>query len=153
VPPGKFLMGSPPEEAGHNNDEVLHEVTLTRPFYLGKYEVTQEQYEAVMGKNPSDFKRANLPVESGSWDEADAFAREVAKKNGAGKLLYRLPTEAEWEYACRGGRSSSTPFGVGDGHSLFSQQANFDGNYPYEGAGKGTYLEKTCPVGKYDPNA
>lgn len=152
VPPGKFRMGSPEGEADRSGDEVLHEVTITQPFYLAKYEVTQEQYEAVTGKNPSQFKGGELPVEQVSWEEADAFAKELSHKRGL-KHLYRLPTEAEWEYACRGGRPSSQPFGIGDGQSLSSTQANFDGNLPYGGAKKGPYLEKTTPVGQYTANA
>jgi formylglycine-generating enzyme len=159
VPPGKFLMGSPKTEAERNpwekrfDAEVQHEVTITRPFYLGKTEVTQAQYEALGKENKSRFKGADLPLENVSWEEADAFARELTQKKAGAKLLYRLPTEAEWEYSCRGGRSSSNPFGIGDGTSLASNLANFDGNYPYGGAAKGTYLEKTCRVGSYPANA
>jgi formylglycine-generating enzyme required for sulfatase activity/tRNA A-37 threonylcarbamoyl transferase component Bud32 len=153
VPPGKFVMGSPEGEEGRNNDEVQHEVTITRPVYLGKYEVTQAQYEALGNENKSKFQGADLPVENVSWDEADTFARELTQKKGGGKLLYRLPTEAEWEYACRGGRSSSSPFGIGDGTSLSSSQANFDGNSPYGGAPKREPLNKTCAVGSYPANA
>jgi formylglycine-generating enzyme required for sulfatase activity len=151
VPPGKFLMGSPKDEKDRTDNETQHEVTLTKPFYLGQCEVTQAQYEAVTKKTPSHFKGANLPVERVSWEEADEFAKELTKKAG-GKILYRLPTEAEWEYSCRGGRPFSNPFGIGDGTSLSSKQANFDGNYPY-GAAKGKYLEETCAVGSYPANA
>jgi formylglycine-generating enzyme required for sulfatase activity len=126
VPPGKFQMGSPADQKDRDEDETLHTVTLTRPFYLGKYEVTQAQYEALTGKNPSRFKGANLPVETVSWEEARAYAEKLTKKRGD-KRVYRLPTEAEWEYTCRGGRSSSKPFGIGDGLSLSSREANFDG--------------------------
>jgi formylglycine-generating enzyme required for sulfatase activity/uncharacterized caspase-like protein len=165
VPPGKFLMGSPKSEIDDllrqlpklkredYADEVQHEVTITRPFYLAKTELTQAQYEVLGKENKSRFMGADLPVDNVSWEEADAFARELTQKKGRGKLLYRLPTEAEWEYSCRGGRSSSSPFGIGDGISLSSSQANFDGNYPYGGAGKGTYLQKTCAVGSYPANA
>jgi sulfatase modifying factor 1 len=151
VPPGKFLMGSPLGETEREKDEVQHEVTISHPFYLGKFEVTQEQYEAVTEANPSDLKGSDLPVEQVSWEEAGGFARKLTGK--ASNLLYRLPTEAEWEYSCRGGRSSSSPFGIGDGSSLSSSQANFDGNYPYGGTGRGTYLAKTCRVGSYPANA
>jgi formylglycine-generating enzyme len=163
VPPGTFLMGTPQEErdyvgktfgdgaADWAKHEGQHEVTLTKPFWLGKYEVTQAQYEAVTGKNPSAFPGVDLPVESVSWEEADAFARKLTDK--ASKLTYRLPTEAEWEYACRGGHPASHPFGIGDGKSLTFAEANFNGNNPYGGADKGKYLEKTTPVGSYKPNA
>jgi formylglycine-generating enzyme required for sulfatase activity/DNA-binding XRE family transcriptional regulator len=166
VPPGKFLMGSPPAEIDDLlrqfpdakrewfADELQHEVTLTEPFYLGKCAVTQAQYEALLGrdKNPSHFKGADLPVESVTWTQAAEYADSLTTKRAA-KLLYRLPTEAEWEYSCRGGRSSSKPFGIGDGNSLSSDQANFDGSFPYGGAAPGKYLEKPSPVGSYLPNA
>ena len=116
VPPGRFLMGSPEGETDRSKDETLHEVTITQPFYLGKHVVTQAQYQAVTGQNPSHFKGTALPVESVSWEEADAFTRELKKKRSL-KHLYRLPTEAQWEYACRGGRPSSQPFDIGDGLS------------------------------------
>jgi formylglycine-generating enzyme required for sulfatase activity len=152
VPPGRFRMGSPRDEKERSDDEVEHEVEITRPFYLGKYEVTQKQYEAVTGKNPSRIKGDDLPVESVSWEEADAFRRKLTEKRKDG-LVYRLPSEGEWEYSCRGGRSFSQPFGIGDGTSLSSKLANFDGNYPYGGAEKGRYLEKTVRVGNYPANA
>jgi sulfatase modifying factor 1 len=152
VPPGKFRMGSPPDEKDRDGDETLHEVTLTEPFYLGKTEVTQAQYQALGLDNPSRFKGADRPVEMVSWEEASAWAEKLTKKRGDGHL-YRLPTEAEWEYSCRGGRSSSQPFGIGDGRALSSRQANFDGNSPYGGADKGRYLEATCAVGSYKGNA
>lgn len=164
VPPGKFLMGSPTEEhdyvtrtfcGGRRPDwfdeETLHEVTLTEPYFLGKYEVTQDQYEALIGANPSKLKEANRPVEMVNWEEANEFASKLTRKL-SDKHLYRLPTEAEWEYACRGGHPSSHPFGIGDGISLSSSQANFNGNHPYGEAAKGPYLQKTCSVGTYKPN-
>jgi formylglycine-generating enzyme required for sulfatase activity len=167
VPPGKFLMGSPKPEvddvfrqAPNANREwyagqiqnVQHEVTVTRPFYLGVTEVTQAQYEALGKENNSRFTGADLPVDNVNWEEASAFARNLTQKQTGLNLLYRLPTEAEWEYACRGGRSSSSLFGIGDGASLSSSQANFNGNYPI-GAGKGPFLAKTCRVGSYPANA
>jgi formylglycine-generating enzyme required for sulfatase activity/serine/threonine protein kinase len=153
VPPGKFLMGSPVDERDRSDVEWHHEVTITQPFYLGKYEVTQAQYEALLGKdnNPSRFKGPDIPVESVTWDDVVAYAHGLTKKRADG-LVYRLPTESEWEYACRGGPSSH-PFGVGNGTSLSSDQANFDGNSPYGGAATSKYLVKTTPVGSYPPNA
>ena len=98
VPAGSFMMGS---ESGKADEKPRHEVTISQPFYMGKYEVTQAQWQAVMGSNPSNFKGDNLPVEQVSWDDAIAFiARLNAQKDG---YSYRLPTEAEWEYACRAG--------------------------------------------------
>jgi formylglycine-generating enzyme required for sulfatase activity len=151
VPPGTFLMGSPEGERNRHEDEMLHEVTLTEPFDLGKTEVTQAQYQALAGKNPSTIKGPGLPVEQVSWDEARDWAQRLTKKR-QDKHLYRLPTEAEWEYACRGGRPSWQPFGIGVGRSLSSCAANFDGNYPYGGAGKGPYLEASCRVAGYAAN-
>lgn len=152
VPPGKFRMGSPAGEKGHRDTETLHTVTLTESFDLGKYEVTQAQYQALTGDNPSRFKGADRPVEMLGWEEARAFAEKLTKKR-RDKYLYRLPTEAEWEYSCRGGHPSSRPFGIGDGVSLSSRQANFKGDYPYGDATKGPYLKSTCKVGSYFPNA
>jgi serine/threonine protein kinase len=136
VPPGKFKEGSPADEKSRSDEETLHPVTLTRSFYLGKYEVTQKQYQALTGTNPSKFKGEDRPVEMVSGEEARDYAERLTKKRRDG-CEYRLPTEAEWEYSCRGGRPSSKPFGIGDGCTLSSQQANFNGSSPYGGADKG----------------
>jgi formylglycine-generating enzyme required for sulfatase activity len=141
IPPGAFTMGSPAEEPGRSGDEIQHRVTLSLGFYLGKHPVTQAQWERVMGANPSHFKGADLPVEQVSWDDCQAFL----KKLGAGA---RLPTEAEWEYACRAGTASA--FSYGD--KLDATMANFNGNYPYGGAARGVYREKTTAVGSFKPN-
>jgi uncharacterized protein (TIGR02996 family) len=167
IPPGKFWMGSPDDEDGHSAHEgPQHEVEITRPFYLGVFPVTQEQYQKVMGTNPSWFSAegggkdkvtgldtGNFPVERVSWEDAVAFCKDLSEmpEEKRKKRLYRLPTEAEWEYACRGGASSSSPFHFGA--SLSSTQANFDGNYPYGGAALGPYLRRTCAVGSHKPNA
>jgi formylglycine-generating enzyme required for sulfatase activity/serine/threonine protein kinase len=152
IPPGKFRMGSPDDEKDRYKDEALHAVTLTEPFYLAQTEVTQAQYQALTGENPSHFKGTDKPVEMVSWEEARDCAAKLTKKRDD-KQVYRLPTEAEWEYSCRGGRSSSQPFGVGTGRALSSREANFDGNYPYGGAEKGEYLQSTCRVASYTANA
>jgi formylglycine-generating enzyme required for sulfatase activity len=172
VPPGKFLMGSTRGEPGRGawagldpEEEARHEVQITRPFYLGKCEVTQEQYQALAGTNPSWFSAQGggkdavagmdtrqFPVETVSWDEAAGYADALTKGRGGG-LVYRLPPEAEWEYACRGGRPASQPFGVGDGTSLTSDQANVDGTHPYGGAARDVFLRRTSRVGSYAPNA
>jgi formylglycine-generating enzyme required for sulfatase activity len=152
VPPGKFHMGSPVSEQNHEKNETIHLVTLTEPFDLGKFEVTQGQYAALTGMNPSSFKGVERPVEQVSWDEAGAFGRDLTKKL-ADKHVYRLPTEAEWEYSCRGGRSSSQPFGIGNGLSLSSREANLNGSQPYGGADKADYFKQTCNVGSYAANA
>jgi formylglycine-generating enzyme required for sulfatase activity len=145
IPPGSFMMGS---ESGEADEKPVHRVTISQGFWMGKYEVTQSQYESVMGTNPSNFKGcAECPVEQVSWDDAKAFVSKLNAKNDG--LTYRLPSEAEWEYAARAG--TTTAFAFGD--SLSADQANFDGNYPYGGAAKGKYLEKTTPAGSYRSNA
>jgi uncharacterized protein (TIGR02996 family) len=159
IPPGTFLMGSPNKEAGRSTDEgPVHEVAITRPFYLGVYEVTQEQYQRVTGNNPSHFKSVAgenmklFPVENVSWEEAVAFCEKLSalpEEKQSGRV-YRLPREAEWEYCCRGGAPSYQVFHFGN--TLSSRQANFAGNYPYGRAGKGRYLERPCKVGSYAPN-
>ncbi len=157
IPPGEFMMGSKetPERVasiGVGNTELYkpglprHRVRLTKGFWMGKYEVTQAQWQAVMGRNPSYFKGSNNPVEQVSWDDCQDFLKKLSQKTGE---RFRLPTEAEWEYACRAG--TNTAFHYGD--SLSSTQANFDGNVPYGGAVKGPYLEMTTSVGSYRPNA
>lgn len=164
IPPGKFLMGSPTDEEGREEDETLHPVEITRPYYLGVYEITQEEYERVMGKNPSWFAprpkeskqnvegldTSRFPVEWLAIEDAEEFCRKLSElpaEKKAGRA-YRLPTEAEWEYACRAG--TGTPFYTGK--SLSTKQANFDGLRPYYGAEKGSYLQRTTTVGSYDPN-
>jgi formylglycine-generating enzyme required for sulfatase activity len=144
VPAGSFLMGS---ENGKADEKPVHQVTFREGFYIGRYEVTQAQWQAVMGNNPSNFKGDNLPVEQVSWNDAQEFIRKLnARSDG---FTYRLPTEAEWEYACRA--DSTTEFALGN--SLSSKQANFDGNYPYGRAAKGVYRQKTTPGGSFQPNA
>jgi formylglycine-generating enzyme required for sulfatase activity len=166
IPAGRFLMGSPPNEKDRRSDEQQHEVEITRPFYLGVYQVTQEEYERIMGRNPSYFSATGggkdqvkgldtrrFPVENVSWDDAVAFCRKLSElpaEKAAGRA-YRLPTEAEWEYACRGGAPFQHPFHFGP--SLSPEQANFDGNFPYGDAPKGPYLQRTTTVGSYPANA
>jgi formylglycine-generating enzyme required for sulfatase activity len=145
IPAGSFCMGSPPSDTkGYPDERPQHRVTM-QSFYMGKYEVTQDQWYAVMGANPSRFKGDNLPVENISWKGAVEFCRKLSQMTGK---VYRLPSEAEWEYAARAG--TTTPFAFGS--SLSSSQANFDGNYPYGGAPKGVYREQTTAVGSFSPN-
>ena len=108
IPAGKFMMGSPELEVGRKSDETQHEVTLSRPFYMGKYEVTQEQWQAVMGNNPSRTKGAKLPVTNVSWNDCQDYIKKLNAKTNGG---YRLPSEAEWEYACRAGSKTAYAFG------------------------------------------
>jgi formylglycine-generating enzyme required for sulfatase activity len=157
VPAGTFSMGSPHSEPDRYPDEgPQHPVAITRPFYLGTYPVTQRQYTAVMGQNPSYFQEArgggpDHPVERVSWSDAVEFCRRLSdlpEERAAGRA-YRLPTEAEWEYACRAG--TGAPFHYGE--ALSSRLANFNGRYPYGGAVRGPNLEQTSRVGSYQPNA
>jgi formylglycine-generating enzyme required for sulfatase activity len=165
IPAGKFRMGSPASEADRGDDEQQHTVEITRPFAMGVFEVTQGEYERVVGKNPSFFSSTGggkkvldnpdthrFPVENVTWEQAVEFCRRLTAlpaEQTAGRK-YRLPTEAEWEYACRGGVPESLPFHYGT--SLSSAQANFDGNRPYGGAAKGVLLNRTTPVGSHEPN-
>ncbi|MCC6697178.1 MAG: formylglycine-generating enzyme family protein [Candidatus Hydrogenedentes bacterium] len=146
IPPGTFMMGSPAGEEGRNEDEQQHQVTLTQGFWLGKYEVNQAQWQGVMGKNPSNFKGSTLPVETVGWNDCHVFIRKLNQKGGG---TFRLPTEAEWEYACRAG--TTTPFHLGNTISV--DQANYDGNYTYGNGSKGVYREKTVEVGSFAANA
>ncbi len=143
---GKFVMGSPASEAERSDDETQHEVKLTKAFYLGETEVTQGQWKAMMGTDPSRFKGDDLPVESVSWDDAVAFCAALSRKEGKS---YRLPTEAEWEYACRAG--TTTPFHTGA--TISPNLANYDGNDVYGGGAKGEYRQKTTPVRTFVGNA
>ncbi|MCR4573313.1 MAG: SUMF1/EgtB/PvdO family nonheme iron enzyme, partial [Lentisphaeria bacterium] len=180
IPAGTFMMGSPEDESGRSKDETQHQVTLTKGFWIGKYPVTQAQYKAVVGTNPSYFKEKKqvtvkgnffdrllgnetkqvsqevetslvLPVETVSWDEANRYC-SLLNKTHVSKVpsgfQFSLPTEAQWEYACRAG--TTTPFNFGN--SLSGDKANCDGRYPYN-AGKGRYMDETVPVGSYAPNA
>ncbi len=146
------MMGSPESEEDRLYTEgPQHIVTIASGFWMGKYEVTQEQYERVIGENPSCFKGPELPVELVNWYAAQAFCRELQGRlpgELAGKTA-RLPTEAEWEYACRAG--TTTPFHYGD--SLDSSMANFNGNFPCGRGLEGEYRERTTPVGSFQPNA
>lgn len=165
IPAGKFLMGSPDEDEDARDDErPQHLVRITKPFLIGRYEVTQAEYEKVTGTNPSWFSASGggarkvegldtsrFPVEQVSWEQAVEFCQKLSElpvEKSAGRV-YRLPTEAEWQYCCRAG--TTTKFHYGD--SLTSTQANINGRFPYGGAPRGPYLGRTTTVGSYEPNA
>jgi TonB family protein len=136
---GSFLAGSPVSESDRDNDELQHQVTISKPFYLGKFEVTQEQWQKVMGNNPSFFKNCpKCPVENVSWEDVQDFVKRL---NLLGEGKYRLPTEAEWEYACRA--KSTTKFNFGENESMIGNFAWFSENSQ----------EKTHEVGTKQPNA
>ncbi len=164
IKPGVFTMGSPSSEQGRDSDEKEHRVTISKPYYMGATEVTQGQWRAVMGGNPSSFKGDNLPVERVSWFDAVKYCNELSQKEGLTSAYkingesvtwtrsadgYRLPTEAEWEYACRTG--TTTPFNTGG--CISTDESNYDGNYPLSGCTKGRYRKKTVSVGSFSPNA
>jgi len=148
VPAGSFRMGSPESEPMREAQETQHEVTLDAGFYLGQFEVTQAEWQAVLGENPSLYGECgvNCPVETVSLDRIEVFIDELERMTGE---RFRLPTEAEWEYACRAGSTSA--FGLGE--AISSELANFDGGDPYPGAEPGPYLSAPSPVGTFPANA
>jgi formylglycine-generating enzyme required for sulfatase activity/serine/threonine protein kinase len=172
IPKGRFKMGSPPDENERFENETQHEVEITKPFYLAKYPVTQEQYAKLVGDNPSWFRKggtgearltdvlykdtSRFPVENVSWYEANTFCTEKLKPFSAQMPVvlrqqnyrFALPTEAQWEYACRAG--TTTPFSFGS--ILNGKQANCNGNYPYGADEEGPYKGRTTKVGEYGVN-
>jgi formylglycine-generating enzyme required for sulfatase activity len=191
IPAGTFTMGSPTNEPGRHDDETQHQVRLTKGFYLGKYPVTQAQYQAVMKTNPSFFKSSSCPVEQVSWYDAIVFCNRLSMEEGlnpayringstnpsawgnvpedysptwnnanatwdavelvAGSNGYRLPTEAQWEYACRAGTKTAFNWGT---DTISSSGANYNANYvDANNTAEGTYLQRTTEVGSYASNA
>jgi formylglycine-generating enzyme required for sulfatase activity len=167
ISPGTFSMGSPTNEALRNPDETQHTVTLSHGFYMGKYLVTQGDYLALTGNNPSFFSTAfgfpqklNRPVDGVDWSNVTNYCALLTQQEQlSGRLptnwVYRLPTEAEWEYACRSGTTTAFYFG----NQLRSGMANFDGRSEYDSVlgtitnSAGVFLSQTTVVGNYEPNA
>jgi uncharacterized protein (TIGR02996 family) len=164
VPPGVFWMGSPEDEAERHSIEHLREVEITQGFWLGVVPVTQGQYQAVMGTNPSHFRAggpgaemvadldtSSFPAETVTWRNASWFCSRLSKQaeEKKAKRRYRLPTEAEWEYACRAMTTTAFAFGS----SLSSRHANVDPTQEAAKVRRGPHLDRTCPVGQYVPNA
>lgn len=146
IPGGSFIMGAPKdEEKSRHNERPQHKVNI-KPFFMGKYQVTQEQYQVITGKNPSRFQGKNLPVERVNWYNAVKFCEQLSKLTGK---QYRLPSEAEWEYACRAG--TTTPFHFGK--TITTDLDNYHGNYTYANAPKGKYREQTIDVGSFPANS
>ncbi|MEG4964602.1 MULTISPECIES: bifunctional serine/threonine-protein kinase/formylglycine-generating enzyme family protein [unclassified Microcoleus] len=146
IPGGNFVMGSPNTEAGRfKSDGPQHNVTVG-PFFMGKYEVTQKQWDAVMGNNRFYFNGGKRPAENVSWYDAVEFCQKLSQKTGKN---YRLPSEAEWEYACRAG--TSTPFYFGE--TITPDLVNYSGDSPYGSAPKGLNRKQTTDVGSFPPNA
>jgi len=144
--PGEFLMGSPETEVGRNKDEVQHEVMLTRGYWLADTTCTQALWKAVTGKNPSSFKGDERPVDYVIWEDGRAFCERLNRERP--ELALRLPTEAEWEYACRAGETK--PFSFGE--TITTDQANFDGSHPYGNGPKGESGKNTVDVKALPPN-
>ena len=170
------MMGSPDSEAERHTNETQHEVTLTKGFWMGKYEVSQEEYQSVIGSNPSYFKNGvdaissgtggqvtndvRHPVEKVSWNDATNYCAKLTQRDQlAGRIpsgySYRLPTEAEWEYTCRGGATNAFHFG----NAIRQGMANFDARYEYDSVLGTDYklsdkvISRTVEVGSYAPNA
>lgn len=131
IPKGNFLMGSPDDEVNREDDEMQHKVTITKPFYMGKFEVTQEQWELLMGNNPSprEFKGKKVPVTDITWYECQNFIKNLNKKT---KKKFRLPTEAEWEYCCRAGTKTAYYFGdlINSANANYRNLENDEDNDP-----------------------
>ena len=159
IPAGEFKMGGDetPEQVvkkcngveakaeWFQNEQPQHRVKITKPFHMGVYVVTQAQYEAVMGVNPSHFKGESNPMEQVSWNDAVGFCKKLSEKTGQ---MVRLPTEAEWEYACRAG--TTTPFNTGE--TISTDQANYNGNFTYGNGRQGEWRQKTVAVGSFAAN-
>ena len=149
IPAGSFVMGSGPGEPEDIRPAPQHEVRITRGFYMSRYEITQEQWQRVMGANPSQFPQCgpDCPIETVTWNDVRRFLTRLMGMSGVTGL--RLPTEAEWEYACRAGTTG--PFSTGS--DLTTDAANYDGRMPYPGSPPGEFRGSPMPVGSFAPNA
>jgi formylglycine-generating enzyme required for sulfatase activity len=149
IPAGEFVMGSPADEPGRHADEAQHRVAISRGFFLGATEVTQGQWRQVMGDNPANFSDCGdqCPVETVSWNQVQVFIQALNARDENGP--YRLPTEAEWEYACR----SETVTAFSFGGCLSPDLANYDGTRVMAGCPPGDYQRRPVPVGSYPANA
>ncbi|MBY0460613.1 MAG: SUMF1/EgtB/PvdO family nonheme iron enzyme [Gemmataceae bacterium] len=153
IPPGAFLMGSDHPD-GSEDERPVHRVEIARGFFLGVHPVTQSQWAAVMGTDPSYFKGPNRPVETVSWDDAEEFCAKLSEltgrepASGLREGQVELPTEAEWEYACRAGTTTEYHFG----DVLTTDLANYDGNVSWNGSPKGVDREQTTDVGTFPAN-
>ena len=162
VKPGTFTMGSPSDESGRGNEEVQHSVSLTKGFWLGKYEVTQSQWTAIMGENPSANQSGgnSAPVENVSWNQAVEFCHRLTEREkSAGRLPagyeYSLPTEAQWEYACRAG--TTTAFSFGNDENVLFRNGNYcdktnTSEFPWQDKEHSDGFDRTAPVGRFKPN-
>ena len=148
LPAGRFTMGSAAGEIGRNADETLHDVEITHPFLLGQFEVTQQEWRAVMGSSPSQNSNcARCPVENVSFVDVQQFLAKL-NANPSATLRYRLPTEAQWEYACRA--RTTGPFSTGE--NVTTAQANYNGKFPYASFSAGDSRGRTVPVGSFPLN-
>jgi eukaryotic-like serine/threonine-protein kinase len=145
IPAGEFLMGSPASEPQRASDEGPQRRGNVPLFFMGRFAVTQAQWQQVIRHNPANFKGEQRPVERVSWDNAQEFCKRLSQQTGR---TYRLPSEAEWEYACRAG--TTTPFHFGP--TITPELVNYNGNYPYGSAAKGKNRAETTPVGSFPAN-
>jgi eukaryotic-like serine/threonine-protein kinase len=146
IPAGEMLMGSPATELERKSDEGPQHLVRLSGFYMGRFTITQAQWQAIMRNNPAKFQGENRPVENISWNDAQAFCKKLSRQTGR---TYRLPSEAEWEYACRAG--TTTPFACGS--TLIPSLANYDGSLSYGAGPKGEFRQQTTSVGTFPANA